>query len=79
MFYKNLFLKTSQNSQENTCVGASFLVHFKKEHIFCRKTHFSVSGVFNLLRYFDCVLNYHPILYVRGDFLFLNIYNFIIF
>ena len=51
----------------------------KKNTFFAEQHRATVSGVFNLLRYFDCVLNYHPILYVRGDFLFLNIYNFIIF
>ena len=28
MFYKKVFLKISQNSQEKTCVGVSFFIKF---------------------------------------------------
>ena len=42
-----MFLKISQNSQENTCARASFLMKLKKEHAFYKSPPVAAFACFH--------------------------------
>ena len=55
MFYKKVFLKVSQNSQETTCVRASFLLKLQEKEttvqlFFCEFCEIFKSKIFFLYR-----------------------------
>ena len=44
---KKVFLKNSQNSQEITCVGVSFLIKFRGSRLLCSQMFFKVGDLKN--------------------------------
>ena len=45
VFYKKVFLKVSQNSQENSCAGVSFSCNFNKKDALAQKISCEFSKI----------------------------------
>ena len=48
---KDVFLKNSQNSQENTCVGLSFLIEFRSSHSLSSQMFFKIGLLKNFANF----------------------------